>query len=106
MPKPPSSWKAFELWVCRWWPQGQRRGADYGDEYVDGKNDCVHTPGFSVEVKFGKQMGYRKMVNACIQAEKAAEQNELPIAIVKQSGADREDTLVVMRQQTFREWFI
>lgn len=96
------SWKKWERWVCRQFG-GQRRGPDYRDAQ-GGKNDCS-VPGWSIECKYGARMTYQVMLDACRQAEKAAERFDIPVAVVKRKGDANKDGLVVMRAETFLEWF-
>ena len=100
------SWKAFERRICRMFG-GERRGADYRDE-LGGKNDCVDSPGFSIELKLLKRPTYQQMFDACVQAENNCRSIiDIPIAIVKKNrqGLKDEDALVIMRLKTFREFF-
>ena len=100
------SWKALERRICRLFG-GERRGADYGDSR-GGKNDCIDTPGFSIELKLLKRPTYQQMFDACIQAESNSEKiTDIPIAIVKKNrqGLKDEDALVIMRLKIFRDFF-
>jgi len=100
------SWKAFERRICSLFG-GQRRGADYADQ-SGGKDDCVNTPGFSIELKLLKRPTYQQMFDACIQAETNSKSIiDIPIAIVKKNkqGLKDNDALVIMRLETFREFF-
>ena len=100
------SWKALERRICPMFG-GKRRGADYGDR-LGGKNDCVDTPGFSIELKLLKRPTYQQMYDACVQAESSTESIvDIPIAIVKKNkqGLKDKDALVVMRLETFLDFF-
>ena len=101
MAKIPTSWKSLERRVAHYFG-GQRRGADYGDSR-GGKNDIIH-PHFSIEVKLLGAPRYQQMVDACKQAEAAAEPHQEPIAVVKRKSARDMDALVCMRLETFLEW--
>ena len=47
------------------------------------------------------------MFDACLQAEKNKEQElDIPIAIVKKSGVRDKNSLVIMRLETFKEFFV
>ena len=100
------SWKALERRICRMFG-GERRGADYADQ-SGGKNDCVNTPGFSIELKLLKRPTYQQIFDACIQAENNAESIiDIPIAVVKKNrqGLKDKDALVTMRLGTFLDFF-
>ena len=100
------SWKAFERRICKLF-EGKRRGADYADR-SGGKNDCIDTPGFSIECKLLKRPTYQQIFDACIQAESNSEKiTDIPIAIVKKNkqGLKDEDALVIMRLKIFRDFF-
>ena len=45
------TWKALERRICKIF-SGTRRGADYVDARGKGKNDCVGTEGWSIEIKY------------------------------------------------------
>ena len=101
---PPNTWKKFERFVASVWG-ATRRGPEYRTA-TGGTND-IDVEGWSIECKYGKQMGYKKILDACKQAERACEnENDIPVAVVKQYGYADEDALVVMRISKFREYFI
>ena len=107
MGKPPTSWKAFERRVCRMFG-GDRRGA-YTSDGVKGKSDCKDTPGFSIECKLLKRPTFGQMESACRQAETNADNaTDIPVAIVKKNGRGIPDNnaLVIMRLETFKEFFL
>ena len=100
------SWKAFERRICKLFG-GQRRGADYADQ-SGGKDDCLDTSGFSIELKLLKRPTYQQMFDACVQAESNSEKiTDIPIAVVKKNsqGLKDKDALVVMRLGTFLDFF-
>ena len=104
MSKPPSTWKRFELMVARKFG-GKRRGPEYRTA-TGGTND-VEVEGFSIECKYGAQMGYKKILDACKQAQQARESEyDIPIAVVKQKGYNNDDALVCMTITEFVEWFV
>ena len=104
MSKPPTSWKAFELRIAKTMG-GKRRGA-YVSDGITGKSDIIKD-GWSIECKLLKRPTYQQIFDACLQAERNAESiMDIPIAIVKKSGARDKDSLVVMRLETFKEHFI
>ena len=103
--KPPASWKNFERRICRMFG-GDRRGA-YVSDGKCGKNDCVDTEGFSIELKLLKRPTYQQMYDACMQAEKNKEKDtDIPIAIVKKNGVRDKNALVIMRLEQFRDFFV
>ena len=103
MSKPPTSWKAFELRISRILG-GKRRGA-YVSDGTKGKSDIIKD-GWSIECKLLKRPTYQQMFDACLQAERNAESGmDIPIAVVKKSGKRDKDSLVIMRLETFKEFF-
>ena len=112
MPKPPTSWKNFESRIAKIFG-GKRRGA-YVSDGQSGKNDVVSEngsplEGWSIELKLNKRPTYQLMFDACIQAENSVEVfTDIPIAIIKKNhkGIKDKDSLVIMRLEKFREFFI
>ena len=103
MSPPTKSWKAFELRISRLLG-GKRRGA-YVSDGKKGKTDIIK-PGWAIETKLLKRPTYQQMFDACLQAENNAESKlDVPIAIVKKSGKRDKDSLVIMRLETFREFY-
>ncbi|MBT37616.1 MAG: hypothetical protein CL938_03600 [Deltaproteobacteria bacterium] len=100
---PDRAWKAFERRVAQA-VGGRRRGADTGG--CDGGRSDVIAPGLSVECKLLRRPGFAGVVEACRQAEAAAGDLELPVAVVKRFGARDADALVALRLEVFREWFV
>lgn len=104
MSKPPASWKAFERRIAKVFG-GKRRGA-YVSDGRKGKNDII-VNGWSIECKLLKRPTYQQMMNAILQAEAAAEaETDIPIAIVKKNGVRDKNSLVIMRLERFRDFFI
>lgn len=104
MPRPPASWKAFELRIAKCLG-GKRRGA-YVSDGKRGKSDIIKD-GWSIECKFLGRPAYQQMKDACLQAERNAENElDIPIAIVKKKGERDKDSLVIMRLETFKEHFV
>lgn len=106
MSRPPASWKSFERRISKWF-NGKRRGA-YVSDGKTGKSDIIKD-GWSIECKLLKQPTYQKMFDACVQAEINSESPmDIPIAIVKKNkqGLQDKDALVVMRLETFSDFFI
>jgi hypothetical protein len=101
------SWKAYERRISRWFPGATRRGAHTGDG-ESGRNDII-CKGWSIECKLHAYLNYQKILDAVRQAEANKENyNDIPIAIVKRKGSQDQDkdSLVVMRLETFSEFFI
>lgn len=97
------SWKAWERLVSRYFG-GQRRGADTRDEDA-GKTDIVH-PFWAIECKLLGRPGWADMLDAAKQAETNAKPGQCPVAVVKRKNAEQLDALVVVRLETFREWWL
>ena len=95
------SWKAWERRIARVFG-GQRRGPDVRGEH-GGKTDVIHDH-YAIEVKLLSRSNYGDVMEACLQAERNAEPNQEPVAVVKRKYAEDKDALVVMRLETFREW--
>lgn len=102
--KPPASWKNFERRIAKIF-KGKRRGA-YVSDGTHGKNDII-VDGFSIECKLLKRPTYQQMFNACLQAESNKEkETDIPIAIVKKSGVNDKNALVIMRLEQFKDHFV
>ena len=97
------AWKSFERWVCKIFG-GKRRGPDFRGE-GGGKNDCVDTPGWSIECKLLKAPGFMAMLEAALQAEAAVTGDEIPVAVIGKAREPRRNALVVMRVGQFVDWF-
>ena len=100
------SWKNWEAYVCRLF-NGKRRGADYADQ-AGGKNDCIGTPGWSIETKFMARPTYNLMLaDAQKAADRRSSPNDIPISVMRKKGAGRvmDTTLVSMRLGDFLEFF-
>ena len=102
-----NTWKIFENKICRMF-KGQRRGADYADQ-DGGKNDCVGTLGWSMEIKTMKRPTWGIMTE---DAKKAVARKEKPsdigIAVMhkKQQGVPwKNNTYVVMTLDEFMDHF-
>lgn len=96
---------AFERFICRLFG-GKRRGPDFRDDEGKGKNDCIQTPGYSIECKNWKSPYFKMMVEEAIRAENRREcPNDIPVAIIKKKFNPNEDALVVMRLFTFLDYF-
>jgi hypothetical protein len=98
-----TAWKAFERRIARIFG-GQRRGA-YTGNGNQGKTDIV-APGWAIECKLLSRPGYQDLLNAACQAEANGDPGDIPVAIVKRKGELDKDSLVVMRLDTFKEFFI
>lgn len=101
-----STWKAAERAIAKFWPGARRRGSDFRGEDGVGKSDIV-CPGWSIEVKHGKTITYGLLVHAVEQAETNKPfENDIPLAVVHKEGQAYKDSLVIMRLETFAEFFI
>jgi hypothetical protein len=97
-------WKAFERRVAQVFG-GQRRGA-YTGNGRQGKADIIKA-GWSIECKLYSNPDYDTLLEAARQAEKNAEQpGDIPVAVVKRLRGRDDNALVVMRLETFREFFV
>ena len=98
-----ASWKAFERRIAKVF-NGRRRGCDTRSESA-GKSDIV-CAGFSPELKLLGRPSFSDLLDAARQAERNAEPLKTPIAIVKRKRDRDADSLVVMRLESFREWYL
>jgi hypothetical protein len=98
------SWKAWERRVATIFG-GRRRGA-YTGLNGQGKTDVIAT-GWAIECKLLARAGYQDLLDAARQAEANREcPEDIPVAVVKRKGDLTKDALVVMRLETFQEWFV
>lgn len=98
------AWKAFERRIAAVFG-GQRRGA-YTGSGRQGKCDIIKA-GYSIECKLYSDPDFDTLLEAARQAEKNREHPEdIPIGVIKRKGGRDENTLVVMRLETFREHFV
>ena len=98
-----AAWKAWESRVARIFG-GRRRGPDTrGPD--GGRSDVVHRF-WSPEVKLLGRPGYADLLAACHQAEANRGPHQCPVAVVKRKRARDSDALVVLRLETFRDWFV
>lgn len=103
-----TSWKAFEALICKIFG-GKRRGADYRNrEGEGGNNDCIQTPGWSIEIKYQKSLAWKSILQDALHARERAKPGEIPIAIARRIGGGRvmDSTLVCMTLRDFMEWFV
>jgi hypothetical protein len=102
---PDKSWKAYERRIAKVFPGATRRGAHTGDGR-NGKSDLI-LDGYSVECKLLSRPSFSTMLEAANQAERNAESpGDIPLAIVKRKGDLDINALVVMRLETFKEFFV
>jgi len=102
---PNAPWKAFERRIAAIFPGATRRGA-YTGNGRQGKPDLV-CPGWSIECKLLARAGYQDLLDAARQAEANREKpDDIPVAIIKRKGDHDPNALVVMRLETFQEWFV
>ena len=94
------SWKAVERRLCKIFG-GKRRGADYADAR-GGKNDCVDTPGWSIEIKHMLRPQFKLIEEDVQKAEQRKEHpDDIPIAIMKRKRTPDKDALVCIRLEVF-----
>jgi hypothetical protein len=99
-----TAWKAWERRVAAIFG-GQRRGA-YTGTTRGGKSDIIK-PGWAIECKLLSRPSFADLLAAALQAERNAEQpSDIPVAVVKRKGDEITQALVVMRLETFREFFV
>ena len=98
------SWKAFERRLSKMFPNGKRRGADYGDS-KGGKSDRS-CDGGSPELKLLGKPSFSAILSAIAQAKRNCEDDKVPIAIVKRKKMKDMDSVVCMDLETFRDWFL
>ena len=99
------TWKAAERQIARIFG-GQRRGADYKKKDGGGKSDII-LDGWSIEVKHNKRPFFQLMFDAAVQAEKNRENpTDIPIAVIHKAGTPYKDSLVIMRIETFQDFFV
>jgi len=99
------SWKSFEQQICKDFG-GKRRGADYGDK-EGGKNDCIQTPGWSIEIKFLASPTWKVMLdNAKNAVDRKENKHEIGIGVVKKKGTPMSDALVIIPYNEFLEYFV
>ena len=82
---------------------GQRRGASTSRN-GQGLSDVIGAHGWSIECKLLGRVGYSDLLQAALQAERAAGPNEEPVAVVKLKGLSEENALVIQRLSVFCEW--
>jgi hypothetical protein len=98
-----TAWKAFERRIARVFG-GTRRGA-YTGSNGQGRSDII-CPGYSVECKLLSRPSFADLLAAAQQAEANADPDCIPVAVVKRKGDLDRHAVVVMRLETFRDWFI
>lgn len=100
MGKPTTTWKSAERKIAEILG-GQRRGADFRNLRGGGKSDII-LPGFSVEVKHGKRMGWSLLTGALAQAETNREfPDDVPVAILHPERTPYENSYVILRLSDF-----
>lgn len=99
---PDASWKAFERRIATLFGT-KRNGCVTGTGEAGSGSADLESDAFSVECKLLGRPSWSQLVEACRQAERNATELKEPVAIIKKKGAGQE-TLVVMRLETFAEW--
>jgi hypothetical protein len=99
------AWKAFERRIAKWWPGAKRRGA-YTGSGRRGRSDLI-CPGWSIECKLWRNFNFLDLRKAALQAERNREESDdIPVAVCKRLRERDKDSLVIMRLETFAEYFI
>lgn len=99
------AWKVFERRIAAIFG-GQRRGAQTSTR-GKGKTDVIGAPGWAIECKLYKDPDYDTLLRAARQAEKNRENpDDIPIGVVKRIGGHDTNALVVMRLETFQDYFV
>ncbi len=98
------TWQKEETQVCQKLG-GERRGPDQSGRDQTGKNDCVDTPGFSVEVKLTKSLQYSQLWGYVDEAKAAASKLELPIAVVRKPGESKDRRMVLIDFEDFWKFY-
>ena len=99
-----AGWKKFESRIAARFG-GRRRGAATSQNGA-GKCDVVGADGWAIECKLLGRPGYQDLLDAALQAEKNADPEDIPVAIVKRKRDHDQNALVVMRLEKFLEWFV
>lgn len=99
-----ASWKAFERRIAKLFPGGRRRGADTRGENA-GKSDVI-CDAWAPECKLLGRPSFADLLSAARQAEANAKPLQTPVAVVKRKRDRDMDALVVMRLETFADWFL
>ena len=98
-----AAWKAFERRIATVF-NGLRRGpvtrSDSG-----GKSDIV-CDGWSPECKLLGRPSFSDLLDAARQSERNAEDGLVPVAVIKRKRDRDCDSLVVMRLESFVEWYL
>jgi len=98
-------WQKFEERIAALFG-GRRRGAATS-RGGRGKSDVIGAEGWAIECKLLSRPSFQQLLDAARQAEKNRNAPyEIPIAIVKRNGDHDINSLVVMRLEMFREFFV
>lgn len=99
-----TAWKAWERRVATIFG-GKRRGA-YTGSAAGGKSDIIKS-GWSIECKLLSRPGFADLLEAARQAETNADlPTDIPLAVIKRKGDFDTQALVIMRLETFKQFFI
>jgi hypothetical protein len=90
------SWKAVERWMCAL--LGGTRDWEHGPE-------CKDTGMFAAEVKYRKKIP-NWLEEMVVQAERLANDNQLPFVALFEHHRPRMDALVIIRLQDFYDWYV
>jgi hypothetical protein len=95
---PSSRWKAVELAICKIF--GGQRSGPVGKEGPD----CTGTGHYAIQVKHRKVPKW--LTDAVEQARGDARWQDLPLVALHPKGKSIDETLIIIRLDDFREWFI
>jgi hypothetical protein len=103
---PDTTWKAAEREVAKYFPDGERRGADFRLKNSNtGKTDVI-SPGWAIEVKHSRRPTYGLVLQALDQATKAqGHPDDIVVAVVHRHGTRYSDSVVYMYTDRFVEHF-
>jgi len=102
------TWKKVEREIAKYFPDGQRRGADFKQRFrAGGKSDVITSAPLSVEIKHSKSPSFGLIVNAIEQARIAREdKGELPISVIHKKGWRYGQSIVSMTLDDFCKFFL
>lgn len=87
------------------WKRGERRGSEYfGGKRTWKERQDGEAGAFSIENKYRKEIA-KFLKRAVAQAERNAPPNKIPIVMLMEKGKHTKNALIIMRAETFREWF-
>ena len=94
------AWKSWQAWLCRFFGYSNKGWVYDVPECKPGEKTL-----WSVEAKHRKKLP-DYIVSGMKQAEDAGSKGQIPVLGLHQKGDRYEDSYIVMRVSTFRDWFI